>query len=367
MEKRAWKARALISREAILALHNVYGTIRYGLTVFSCAITAGLFMLFVAPLSGQERPDSRIVQGAEKEGKLVWWTTTNIDLSQRILERFEKKYPFVKTELFRAGRGPLLNKILAEALAGRYAWDVLSGSGEMYFPLMEKKLVVPYRSAESAAYDGAMIGKDGKWIAYHTNTYVLGVNTSLVKIEHAPTSYEALLDAKWKDGKISLDSDAYPVLIGLSQAWGKDKAVNYLKRLAAQSPVVKRGNDERVQLTAAGEYPLVFAYASGIARVAQKGAPIRSLALEPVVVQVNPLQIAARAPHPNAARLFTDFALSKEGQEMVRSGLREPARADVESPSLVSIKSYKRVVISPESYRDYKEYVRLYQQIFKTR
>ena len=182
-----------------------------------------------------------------------------------------------------------------------------------------------------------------------------------MKSEQAPRSYEALLDAKWKDGKISLDSDAYPVLIGLSQAWGKEKAVNYLKRLAAQNPVVKRGNDERVQLTAAGEYPLLIAYASGITRVAQKGAPIEWLPLDPVVVQVNPLQVAARAPHPNAARLFTDFALSKDGQEMVRSGFREPARSDVESPSNAALKGFKRVIIGPENYRDYKEYVKLYQ------
>jgi len=86
-----------------------------------------------------------------------------------------------------------------------------------------------------------------------------------------------------------------------------------------------------------------------------------------VVVQVNPLQIAARAPHPNAARLFSDFALSKEGQEMMRSGLREPARADIEPQASTSLKGYKRVVISPESYGDYKENVRLYQEIFKTR
>ncbi|HEY2921272.1 MAG TPA: extracellular solute-binding protein [Candidatus Binatia bacterium] len=328
-----------------------------------------LLLLLSAQSLAQERPDARLIQliqGAEKEAKLVWWTTTNLDLSQRILERFEKKYPSVKTELFRAGRGPLLNKILAEALAGRHAWDVLSGSGEMYSPLMERKLVVPYRSPESKAYDGSMIGRDGEWIAYHTNSYVLGVNTRMVKSEQAPRSYEALLDAKWKDGKISLDSDAYPVLIGLSQAWGKEKAVNYLKRLAGQNPVVKRGNDERVQLTAAGEYPLVMAYASGITRVAQKGAPMEWLGLDPVVVQVNPLQVAARAPHPNAARLFTDFALSKEGQEMVRSGLREPARADVESP-IASLKGFKRIVIGPENYQNYKEYVRLYQEIFRTR
>ena len=338
----------------------------FKISLWTCSLIGFLFT-GTAQLLCQERPDSKIVQGAEKEGKLVWWTTTNLDLSQRILERFEKKYPAIKTELYRAGRGPLLNKILAEALAGRHAWDVLSGSGEMYSPLMERKLVVPYRSPESKAYDRSMIGRDGEWIAYHTNTYVLGVNTRMVKSEQAPRSYEALLDARWKDGKISLDSDAYPVLIGLSQAWGKDKAVSYLKRLAAQNPVVKRGNDERVQLTAAGEYSLVMAYASGISRVAQKGAPMEWLALDPVVVQVNPLQVAARAPHPNAARLFADFALSKEGQEMVRSALREPARGDVESPLTAALKGFKRVVIGPDNYHDYKEHVRLYQEIFRTR
>ncbi len=333
----------------------------------SSVLAALLLLFFNVQVSGQERPDPRVVQGAEKEAKLVWWTTTNIDLSQRILEHFEKKYPRVKTELFRAGRGPLLNRILAEALAGRYAWDVLSGSGEMYAPLMERKLVVPYRSTETKAYDASLLGRDGEWIAYHTNTCVLGVNNRMVKSEQTPRSYEALLDAQWKDGKISLDSDAYSLLIGLSQAWGKEKAVTYLKRLAGQNPVVKRGNDERVQLTAAGEYPLLIAYASSIARVAQKGAPMELVPLDPIIVQVNPIQVAARAPHPNAARLFTDFALSKEGQEMVRSGLREPARADVDAQSLVALKGRKRVVISPESYRDYKENVSLYQEIFRTR
>jgi ABC-type Fe3+ transport system substrate-binding protein len=98
-------------------------------------------------------------------------------------------------------------------------------------------------------------------------------------------------------------------------------------------------------------------------RVAQKGAD--GGWHWTLVVQVNPLQ-SRRARHPTA-RLFTDFALSKEGQEMVRSGLREPARGDVESPSTASLKGFKRVVIGPENYRDYKEYVRLYQEIFRTR
>ena len=142
------------------------------------------------------------------------------------MNRFERKYPFIKADLFRAGRGPLLNKILAEALAGRHAWDVISGSGEMHLPLMERRLLAPYRSSENKAYDESMRGKDDDWIAYHINTYVLGFNTRMVKNAEAPRSYGALLDSKWKGGKISLDSDAYPILYGLSRAWGRDEAIS---------------------------------------------------------------------------------------------------------------------------------------------
>ena len=329
--------------------------------------TAFFLFVFAGQTLGQELTNSQLVQGAEKEGKLVWWTTTNIDLSQRILDRFEKKYPFVKTELFRAGWGPLLNKSLAEALAGRHAWDVVSGTGEMHLLLMERKLLAAYRSPESKAYDDRLKGRDGDWIAYHINAYVLGFNTRMVKNEEAPRSYEALLDSKWKGGKISLDSDAYSILFGLSQAWGRDKAINYLKRLAAQNPVVKRGNDERVQLTAAGEYPLVIAYATTIERMAQKSAPLEWLPLEPIVTQVNPIELAAHSSHPNAARLFIDFALSKEVQEMIRDAFRQPARGDVESLSGLSMKGFRRVVVDPESYRNYKESVKLYQEILATR
>ena len=336
-------------------------------SILSLWLAASLLLFLTAQSFAQERLDAQLIQGAEKEAKLVWWTTTNIDLSQKIVNRFERKYPFIKADLFRAGRGPLLNKILAEALAGRHAWDVISGSGEMHLPLMERRLLAPYRSSENKAYDESMRGKDDDWIAYHINTYVLGFNTRMVKNAEAPRSYEALLDSKWKGGKISLDSDAYPILYGLSRAWGRDKAISYLKRLAAQDPIVKRGNDERAQLAAAGEYPLVMAYATTIERFASMGAPLGWLPLEPIVTQVNPLELAAHAPHPNSARLFMDFALSKEGQEMIRDGLRQPARADVEVVSALSLKGYKRVVVDPDSYQNYRETVKLYQEILATR
>lgn len=98
-----------------------------------------------------------------------------------------------------------------------------------------------------------------------------------------------------------------------------------------------------------------------------RGAPIDWLPLEPAVTQVNPVMIGAKAPHPNAARLFNDFILSKEGQEMLRGMQRIPVRKDVEPNPPRLFRGYKRVVENPEDYKDFEGLVKLYNEIFKLR
>jgi ABC-type Fe3+ transport system substrate-binding protein len=91
------------------------------------------------------------------------------------------------------------------------------------------------------------------------------------------------------------------------------------------------------------------------------------LPLEPAVVSAFPIMIAAKAPHPNAARLYYDFSLSKEGQEMLRGMQRIPVRKDVEPNPPRLFRGYKRVVENPEDYTDFEGLVRLYNDIFKLR
>jgi iron(III) transport system substrate-binding protein len=196
---------------------------------------------------------------------------------------------------------------------------------------------------------------------------VLGYNTKLVKKEEAPKTYEELLAPKWKGRKISIDDSAYGLLAGLMHAWGKEKAVEYFKKLAAQEPVVQRGNTNRVQLTMAGEFPLIIAYAPTIQRETSKGHPMDWVPLEPVPVQVNPMMLAAKAPHPNAGKLFIDFLLSKQGQKMLVGFRRIPVREDVDADPPRLFKDYKRIVEHPEDYKNFNTIVRLYQQILGIR
>jgi len=65
-----------------------------------------LFVLgpFISPcLYAQSTQHTALVEGAKKEGKLVWYTSMAIDTSKPLLDAFVKEYPFIKADLFRAG------------------------------------------------------------------------------------------------------------------------------------------------------------------------------------------------------------------------------------------------------------------------
>ena len=115
----------------------------------------------------------------------------------------------------------------------------------------------------------------------------------------------------------------------------------------------------------AGEFPLVIAYAHTIHRYTSRGAPIDWVPLEPVPVQMNPIMLGAKAPHPNAAKLFIDFLLSEEGQKQLVELKRIPVRRGIQPNPPRLFNGYKRVVVSPEGDMDFSEITKFYRQIFK--
>jgi iron(III) transport system substrate-binding protein len=330
-------------------------------------LAAMLVALLVPGMAwAQAGSNPKLVEAAKKEGEIVYYTTMTLDQSKSVADRFEKKYG-IRVTLFRTGGGPLLNKIFTESRGGRHDWDVVVGRGEMVLPLMQRKLLASYKSPETKMIDEQLVDKEGFWSAYYVNSYVLGWHTKQVRKQDVPKTYDELLNPKWKGGLISLDTEAYGMFEGLKGAWGKEKTLAYFKKLAALDPVLKRGNTERVQLAVAGEYSLIIAYNQTIQRMTSRGAPIDWLPLEPAVTQVNPVMIGVKAPHPNAARLFADFILSKEGQEMLKGMQRIPVRKDVDPDPPRLFRGFKYVIENPEDYQDFDATVKQYLEIFKLR
>ena len=297
----------------------------------------GSMFVFLAPFA-HAGSNANVIEAAKREGKMSYYTTMTLSQSKKVVDAFQNKYPFITPELFRGGGDEVLNRIQNEARGGLYAWDVVSTRGDSVLTFEQAKLIAPYRSPESKFMAKDMVDDDGYWAAYYVNPYVLGYNTRLVKKEEAPKTYEDLLAPKWKGRKISIDDSAYGLLAGLMRAWGKEKAVAYFRKLAAQDPVIQRGNTNRVQLTMAGEFPLIIAYAPTIQRETSKQHPIDWVPLEPVPVQVNPLMLAAKAPHPNAGKLFIDYMLSREAQTLMKNLGRVVSRADIPQDDLGRVK-----------------------------
>ena len=318
-------------------------------------------------VGAQQNPDAKVVEAARKEGEIVWYTTMSVDQNKEFMDRFVKRYPFLRPSVFRAGGGALLNRITSEAKAGKYLFDVVHGTGEIFLPLMEQGLIASYLSPERKMMADDLKDSKGYWTSVYVNSIVLGYNRNLVKREELPRTYEDLLQPKWKGRKICMDDSYSTFLQGLISSWGKDKALAYLRRLADQDPVIMRGSTVRVQLAAAGEFPLVIAYANIIQNLAEKGAPVDWIPLEPAIISVNTVMLSAKAAHPNAGKLLVDFTLSKEGQEKLWDFQRIPSRSDVEPKPARLFRGYKRYVVHPEEYKSHDEVVKLYSQILKTR
>ncbi|MBI4528015.1 MAG: extracellular solute-binding protein [Deltaproteobacteria bacterium] len=325
-----------------------------------------LFSFVIVPpgtLQAQSSHHAALIEGARKEGKLLWYTSMAIDTSKPLLDGFLKEYPFINAELVRLGEEQLMNRIMGEIRAGKWSFDLTSGSA--ISTLVERKIIAPYDSPERDAYRSDFKDPRGYWTGVYVNNLILAYNTKLIAAKQAPKDYPDLLDPKWK-GKMLMDSTDYDWFGTLMLTWGANKTIEYMKQLARQDPLWRRGHGLTAQLVGAGETPLAWAYNFRIERMKADGAPVDWVdTFDPIVVTISGIGLSAKPTHPNAAKLLIDFALSKRGQELVREMRRIPARSDVEP--LAAKMNQSRLKLKPvpkEIYLNLDHYAQEFRKIF---
>jgi iron(III) transport system substrate-binding protein len=314
-------------------------------------------------LYAQSAQTAALVEGATKEAKLVGYTSMAIDTAKPLLDAFFKEYPFIKAELVRAGEEQLMNRILSESRAGKWLFDAVSTSAISV--LAEKHMIAPYLTPERDAFLSEFKDPQGYWTGIFVNNLVLCYNTKMLSAKDAPKNYPDLLDPKWKD-KILMDSTDYDWFGTLATVWGKEKSVQYMKRLALQNPSWRRGHGLTAQLLGAGEVPLAWAYNFRIERMKNEGAPVEWIeTIDPIVVTMSGMGLSAKPSNPNSAKLLIDFATSKKGQQMVRGMRRIPARSDIEplAPKMDQTK-LKLKAVPKEVYLNLDDYAREFRKIF---
>ena len=276
-------------------------------------------------------PDS-ILDGAKKEGRLVLYTAMQPEDSTKLIELYRSRYPFVDATFFRAGSAPLLNRILTETRSNRLLFDVVSGKVADLLLLQMKGLLGRIISNELALYPDKFKDKQNRWVDIYNNYYTIAYNTGRLKSGEIPSRWEDLLDAKWNDGKIALEPRSYDWFFGMVTVWGREKTNDFMRKLNLNKPAFRDGNVLIANLLAAGEFPIAITYAHLVERLRARGAPVDWISVKPMIAAPISIAVAARPSHPNAATLFADMVLSKEGADLLNSMGRAPTRSNV-SPS----------------------------------
>jgi iron(III) transport system substrate-binding protein len=273
----------------------------------------------------------RLIDGARKEGELVWYSTMNRENSQELINLFQKDHPYVRVKLLNGSAVQTMTRISSEYSAKSYLFDITHIRGLFLAPLRKRQIIAAYRSPFRDALRPGYKDNDGYFNAIFTQGQLFLANRNLLKPQDYPKSIEDLLAAKWK-GQLGMDDESYDWIAALMDYYGEERGKQIAEQLGRQQLNLRKGNNLLGQLVAAGEIPLmVDGYNHTGYLLRSKGAPIEILFPEPYVVAKTPtgVWIGARAPHPHGAALFVDFLLSKRGQEVMAAQGRWVSRQDV--------------------------------------
>jgi iron(III) transport system substrate-binding protein len=263
----------------------------------------------------------QIVAAAKKEGSVTLYTTLAANNLRALIGPFEEKYG-IKVTIWRAPTGKVLQRTLTEAAAGRYEVDAIHFGSPQLEALHREKILQPVKSPVFSELVAGAVPAHREWAATILQTYIQAYNTNLIKKEDLPRTYADLLDPKW-NGKLGIESEAWPWYATLVKEMGEEKGVKLLRDIvAANGMVAHRGETSLNNLVAAGDVPLALTVYQHITQSSKnKGAPIDWFALKPTIARANGIGIARHAPHPNAALLFYDYMLSATGAQKVFSAL----------------------------------------------
>ena len=274
-----------------------------------------LAIAWVAPgvSSGQITPE--LIDAAKKEGEVMLYGAITVNSSKAIGDAFEKKYG-IKLRHWRGDATELINRSLAEARAGKPGFDVTLGNEVVMTALDQKNLFAVFDPPAAKGYPKQFLDAGNKMTPWRVLPYGINYNYQTVKAEEAPKTWEELLLPKWK-GKFGMANPGIHVttlqfVLNLEKLLGP-KWLKVVEGWAKQEPRVGRSLADAIQPLTAGEIQVAIGY---IKDKYQYPGPIEYVRMNKYLASLSFVAINRQAPHPAAARLFTDFFLGSESQRI---------------------------------------------------
>jgi iron(III) transport system substrate-binding protein len=339
----------------------------------SAALAAGsMFATCVrAEAPPAEAITPQLVEAAKKEGKVVWYTSIDLAVSEKIGAAFKAKFGIdVRAE--RTGAERVFQRIGQEYASNVHAVDVANSSDAAHLLAWKKQGILQAYVPEDVAkyYRPEHRDADGTYAGFRATLSPIAYNTKLVKSDEAPKSFSDLLDAKWK-GKIVKAHPGYSgTILTATFEMVRDIGWDYYEQLSKQNvmqvqsatdPPKKLSLGERSVMADGTEYNIFLLRESG-----QPVEPVYPGEGTPFVV--GPNGVFKAAPNPNAAKLFQNYCFTPEAQQIIidSGGLRSLHPQVKEHTGRKPLAEIKLMKEDPESAEKASEEIKArYQKLFR--
>jgi iron(III) transport system substrate-binding protein len=295
-------------------------TRRHVLATSTTALMASSFVRSAQAAPEASRITPELVEAAKKEGKIVWYTSVDLTIAERVAKVFETHYPGMQVKVERSGAERNYQRIGQEYASKIYNCDVVNSSDAAHLIIWKREKLLAAYVPEDVARDFPAAHKDpdGMFASWRVTLSPIAYNTRLVKKEDAPRSFADLLDPKWS-GKIVKAHPGYSgTIMTATQQTARDLGWGYYEKLSKQKvmqvqsaadPPKKLALGERAVMADGGEYV--------VSDMMTRGEPIEAVyPTEGTPLITGPSAIMVRAPNPNAARLFQAWSMTAEGQQV---------------------------------------------------
>ena len=330
---------------------------------------------FASPIRAQAPAaaaiDQKLIDAAKKEGKVVYYTSIDLPVAERIAKTFEAKYPGIAVRVERTGAERVFQRIGQEYASRIHAVDVVNSSDAAHFIVWKREgILAPYLPEDVAKfYPAEHQDPDGMFATFRAWVCVIGYNTNMVKAEDAPKSYADLLDPKWTGKMVKAHPSYSGTIMTATFQMARDLGWDYFEKLAKQKVMQVQSSADPPKKLALGERSVMAdgnEYNMFVEK--EKGNPVEIVyATEGSPLIVGPNALFKNAPNPNAARLFQSFCFSPEAQQLIIDvgGLRSLHPLVKEKPGRKPFAEIKKMKDDPAAVEKMSEQIKArYSKLF---
>lgn len=299
----------------------------------AAAGTAGLWprvSVAAAPPAASITPE--LIAAARKEGKLTWYTSVDLKVAEQTGKAFEGKFPGISVKVERSGAERNFQRLAQEAASKIFRCDAVNTSDAAHMIVWKRQGILAAFVPEDVArhYPDIHRDADGYYASWRVMLSPIVYNTTLVKPEDAPKSFKDLLDPKWSAKMVKAHPGYSGTIMTATHQMARDLGWGYFEQLAKQKILQVQSAADPAKKLALGERAIAIDGGDYVAQIQiDKGAPLAiAYPTEGTPLITGPSAVMMQAPNPNAARLFTLWSFSPEGQEIaVKVGALRSAHA----------------------------------------